>query len=183
MEGYCLSMQNTLHCLFVFPLCHIHTSGGSFLTISIPRRCIALVLSFAFSRFSFILWLPHSLNTFTLAFIIWKTFCLFLHCGSQISPILTQLSNAVILKPKWRWVLKKKNNYDSFLNCKAKAVPGALLIFTISAAYLLRTMLYLSTSYSLVILAKYKTPVAKHPHVCFNPSIFISLVCKEKISL
>lgn len=108
MEGYCLSMQNTLHCLFVFPLCHIHTSGGSFLTISIPRRCIALVLSFAFSRFSFILWLPHSLNTFTLAFIIWKTFCLFLHCGSQISPILTQLSNAVILKPKWRWVLKKK---------------------------------------------------------------------------
>lgn len=59
---YCLSMQNARHCLFVFPLCHIHTSGGSFLTISIPYRCISLVLSFAFSRISFFIWLPHILT-------------------------------------------------------------------------------------------------------------------------
>lgn len=47
MEGYCLSMQNTLHCLFVFPLfvTHTHTSGASSLTISIPPRYASLALS------------------------------------------------------------------------------------------------------------------------------------------
>ena len=58
MEGYCLSMQNTLHCLFVFPLfvTHTHTltytSGASSLTISIPPRYASLALSLISPSFS-----------------------------------------------------------------------------------------------------------------------------------
>lgn len=155
MEGYCLSMQNALHCLFVFPLCHTHTSGGSSLAISIPPRYISLALSFAFSHFSFNLWLSAILLTLLLwlwpllfkwnvvVFALWVLFCSFghytyrltqcthhCHCkdyrhgcsfwiqsnvdpkkySPQISPVLTQPSNSVILRSIQGEFWKKKKS-------------------------------------------------------------------------